>query len=147
MRISFNGIRRLIRQDLADKQQAGAIVLRGEGEERRFLVVTNKDKDQWIFPKGSVKKKETPEEAAEREAEEESGAVGRVVAYVGATELNQNGKTVRVDYFLLQLESEHDEREDRKKKWCTADELLECLDPPELRALVKRALPEIAAFR
>ena len=146
MKIEFNGIRRLIRQDDADKQQAGAIVMRGTGTDRRYLVITNKENERWLFPKGSVKKKETPEQAAERETEEESGVTGSVVAYVGATEFDDDGDQVRVDYFLLEFEDEHDEGEDRKKRWCTADELMVLLDPPELRSLMQQALPEIAAF-
>lgn len=147
MAISFNGIRRLVPRRRPDKRQAGAIIISDESGERRILLVTNKEKEKWIFPKGAVKKKETPEEAAEREAAEESGIRGRVVAHVGATEFEDDGETVRVDYFLLQCEEEKSMKEDRLKKWCSADQVVETLDIPELVELVRRALPEIMRFK
>jgi 8-oxo-dGTP pyrophosphatase MutT (NUDIX family) len=111
------------------------------------LLVTNKEKKKWIFPKGTVKKKETPEAAAEREAAEESGVRGRVVAHVGAAEYHDGGDLVRVDYFLVQCEEEKRMKEDRKKKWCAPEELVETLDVPELAELARRALPDIMRFK
>ena len=70
LKVYFNGVRDVVRQDDADKPQAGAIIIKGNGENRRLLLVTNKGNDRWLFPKGTVKKKESSEEAAEREAEE-----------------------------------------------------------------------------
>lgn len=146
MKISFSGIRKLIRRDDADKAQAGAIIIRGNGANRQILLVTNKGNNRWLFPKGSVKKKESPEEAAEREAEEESGVRGRAVAYVGATEFQDEGELVRVDYFLLTVEGEVEMEEDRRRRWCKPDELLTMIDTPEISALVKKALPDIERF-
>ena len=147
MRISFNGIRRLIKRERPDKRQAGAIIFSGEGATRRILLVTSKDKEKWIFPKGSVKKKETPEQAAEREAKEESGVEGKVVAHVGATEFDDDGKWVRVDYFLVRCVEEKRMKEDRLKKWCAPEELVDKLDVPELAELARRALPELVRFK
>lgn len=146
-KITFSGIREVVRQDDADKPQAGAIIIKGDGENRRLLLVTNKGNDRWLFPKGTVKKKESSEEAAEREAEEESGVRGRVVGYVGATEFTEDDEVVRVDYFLLAMVSETDMEEDRKRKWCKVDEVLSEIETPEICALLKQALPEIAAFQ
>jgi 8-oxo-dGTP pyrophosphatase MutT (NUDIX family) len=146
LKVSFSGLRQFIRQDDVDKPQAGAIVVKGTGRRRRILLVTNKEKDRWIFPKGTVKKKETSEQAAEREAEEESGVRGRVVAYVGATEINEADDVIRVDYFLLAAMSESKMLEDRKRRWARADELMELIDTPEICELLEQALPEITAF-
>ena len=137
----------MIRSDDADKPQAGAVLVKGEEEERRVLLVTNKEKSRWIFPKGTVKKKETEEEAAAREAEEETGVRGHVVAYIGAVESEEDDKLVRVDYFLLAVDEESEPSEDRFVRWCTPDEVLELVDTPELNGLMKQALPEIAEFK
>jgi 8-oxo-dGTP pyrophosphatase MutT (NUDIX family) len=145
-KVEFSGLRRLIRQEEADKPQAGAILVKGNGRRRRILLVTNKEKKRWIFPKGSVKKKETSEQAAEREAEEESGVRGHVVAYVGATEYEEDGDLIRVDYFLLAATSESKMLEDRDRRWCKPDELLDLIDTPEVLALLRIALPEIKLF-
>src|SRR5215204_1365361 len=63
LKVSFSVLRQFIRQDDVDQPQAGAIVVKGTGRRRRILLVTNKEKDRWIFPKGTVKKKETSEQA------------------------------------------------------------------------------------
>lgn len=136
----------MVRTDEADVAQAGAIIFRGRGENRQILLVTNKGNNRWLFPKGSVKKKESPEEAAEREAEEESGVRGRTVAYVGATEFLDEGELIRVDYFLLTVEGEVEREEDRRRRWVKPDELLELIDTPEILALIEVALPEIKDF-
>jgi ADP-ribose pyrophosphatase YjhB (NUDIX family) len=146
LKVEFSGLRRLIRQDDVDKPQAGAIVVKGNGRRRRVLVVTNKEKKRWIFPKGTVKKKETSEEAAEREAEEESGVKGRVIAYVGATEFEEDDELIRVDYFLLAATSESKMLEDRERRWCKPEELPQLIETPEICTLLERALPEIAEF-
>jgi 8-oxo-dGTP pyrophosphatase MutT (NUDIX family) len=146
LKVSFTGLRKFIRQDDVDKPQAGAIVVKDTGGSRQVLLVTNKEKDRWIFPKGTVKKKETSEQAAEREAEEESGVSGRVVAYVGATEFKEGDNVIRVDYFLLTATSESKMLEDRKRRWASPDELLELIETPEICELLKHALPEITEF-
>jgi 8-oxo-dGTP pyrophosphatase MutT (NUDIX family) len=147
LKVSFTGVRKLVRTEEADKPQAGAIIIKGEGDDRRILLVTNKGNDRWLFPKGTVKKKEFSEEAAEREAAEESGVHGEVVAYVGSTESEDSDEIVRVDYFLLVAVGENDMEEDRRRHWCKPDEVLQRIETPEIRALLKRALPEIIAFQ
>ena len=42
-------------------------------------------RNSWVMPKGGVGEHETPEQAAVREVEEESGAPARVVSWVGGT--------------------------------------------------------------
>jgi 8-oxo-dGTP pyrophosphatase MutT (NUDIX family) len=147
LKVYFNGVRDVVRQDDADKPQAGAIIIKGNGADRRLLLVTNKGKDRWLFPKGTVKKKESSEEAAEREAEEESGVRGRVVAYVGATEFMEDDELVRVDYFLLAYVSEAETEEERGRRWAGIDEVLPLIDTLEIRTLLEQALPEIAAYQ
>lgn len=146
MKIEYSGLRDVVRRDDADKPQAGAIVVKGSGQRRRFLLVTSMSGDRWIFPKGTVKKKETSEEAAEREAEEEAGVKARVVAYVGGIEMQEDDELVRIDYFLLAAEEESEMEEDRKKRWCTPDEIKELVHTPEICSLIETALPDIMAF-
>ncbi len=147
MEVIFEGVRPLVRRESADIEQAGAIVVRASGDERRLLLVTNKEGDRWIFPKGTIKKSETPEEAAQREAEEESGVRGRLLAYVGATVDEEDGEQIRVNYFLLRSIGKPGEGEDeRRMRWCTADEALELISAKALRELMVLALPEIMKF-
>ncbi len=143
MRIFFHGIRKLVRRQTADQFQAGGIVIKDTREGRKILLVTNKGGKRWLFPKGRVERKESPEETAQRETEEEAGVRGRLLAYVGAAEYKENGETVRVDYFLLRALEKVDTDDNRKVRWCSIDEATELLDSPALKKLLARAWPEI----
>lgn len=56
--------------------QYAALLWRGAGERREYLLVTSRRTGRWIFPKGSAEGDEAPWEAALREAGEEAGIVG-----------------------------------------------------------------------
>lgn len=147
MEVVFDGVRALIRREYAGLEQAGAIVVRGSRAERRILLVTKKKGDRWIFPKGTIKKKETAEEAAQREAEEEAGVRGRLLAYVGATVSEDEDEGVRIHYFLLRAIAQPGEVENgRDRRWCTPEEMLELLEGSVLEQLMLQALPEIMEF-
>ena len=108
-----------------------------------MLLVSNKRRTRWLFPKGTVKKSETPEEAAQRETEEEAGVRGRLLAYVGATEHLEGTKVVRVDYFLVRSVEHVATQEDRDVRWCRIGEAMESITSPGLRRLLERAWPDI----
>jgi len=147
MEIEFNGVRPLARRQSADLEQSGAIVVRETGEEPQFLLITNKAGDRWLFPKGTIKKSETPEEAAQREALEEAGVAGELLAYVGATVAEDDDERVRVNYFLLrEIAHPAEAEDDRRVRWCGAEEAIGLLWSPALRELLKKALPEIMEY-
>jgi 8-oxo-dGTP pyrophosphatase MutT (NUDIX family) len=143
MRIHFRGIRKLVRRQTADEFQAGGIAIKDTKDGRKVLLVTSRGGKKWIFPKGRVERKETPEETAQRETEEEAGVSSRLLAYVGAAEYREDGNNVRVDYFLLRGLERVEGEEKREVRWCTIDEALELLDSPALKKLLARAWPEI----
>jgi 8-oxo-dGTP pyrophosphatase MutT (NUDIX family) len=136
-----------VRRRRADIVQAGAIVISDRRGKRKILVVSNKEGDRWLFPKGSVKKKEMPEEAALREAAEEAGVEGEVIAYVGATEDMDSDDLVRVDYFLLRATHLRKAEDEREIRWCSLAKARELLSDPALRKLLERAAPEIMKFK
>ena len=144
--VVFDGLRPIVRGESADLEQAGAIVFRGDGESRRILVVTNKEGDRWLMPKGSIKKKENAEDAAIRETLEETGIEGHVVAYAGAVVIEEDGKVVRVDYFLLKADSTGKQKDDREIRWCAPAETLELVTQSPLHEFLEKALPEIMKF-
>lgn len=60
---------------------AGGIVLRRVAEGRlEVLVIQHSSHKGWSFPKGWVEPGETPQQAAVREVEEESGVVAEIIA-------------------------------------------------------------------
>jgi 8-oxo-dGTP pyrophosphatase MutT (NUDIX family) len=125
---------------------AGAIVVRGDGEARRVLLVTARYNDQeWVFPKGHVEPGESPEEAALREAREEAGVVGRVLGPAETLEFTFGGDDVRVQFMLVAHERDAPADENRQLAWLSFDDALERLSFEDSRRLLRAAwvrLPE-----
>lgn len=102
--------------------EAGAVVVRRDGSEPQVLLVTAKDNPSlWLFPKGHIEPGETPAEAARRELKEEAGVVAEVIAPVGTTEFEFDGRSIAVEYFLMAFLEEHSGNEGRQKSWMTLD--------------------------
>ncbi len=84
---------------------AGGVVYRREGGGYRLMLIRDRF-GRWSMPKGRIEPGETPEEAALREIEEETGVVGRIVAVLPATRyFFRDGETLvekAVEYFLVE---------------------------------------------
>ncbi len=84
---------------------AGGVVLDGEGQDLRVLVVHRPSYDDWSFPKGHVDAGETVAEAALREVREETGLEARIVQEAGTTEhtvpVGTRSRAKRVHWFLM----------------------------------------------
>ena len=119
---------------------AGGVVVRRDGPEARFLLVTaRRQPGLWVFPKGHIEENETPEQAAVREVLEESGVVATIVAPVGATEFRSARGNVRAQFYLMDFQSEGAPGEDRRRTWFTADEARRALIYEDARLLITRA--------
>jgi 8-oxo-dGTP pyrophosphatase MutT (NUDIX family) len=75
-------------------------------EGSRILLISTQEGRRWQLPKGHIERGESPEQAAVREIEEETGVSGRVIAPLPGVEywFVEKGKRrvhKRVDYFLL----------------------------------------------
>ena len=76
--------------------EAGAIIV-CDGK----IVLRLTDKQRWIFPKGKLKKHESPEDAAVREATEETGLKVEVIEQVADLLMYHEGKKRRFVFFLM----------------------------------------------
>ena len=134
----FAGRQRVV----ADRiEQAGAIVFRTDGGLRVLLVRSRKDPSLWIFPKGHIEPDESSEEAALREAEEEAGVIGEVVARLTpALEFRSGKEDVRVRYYLVRLELEVEPHEEREKRWFKPEDALSNVSHEQARELLRSAL-------
>jgi 8-oxo-dGTP pyrophosphatase MutT (NUDIX family) len=119
---------------------AGGVVVRRDGPELRFLLVTaRRQPGLWVFPKGHIEIGETPEQAAVREVVEEAGVQADVVAPVGATEFRSARGSVRAQFYLMEFVSEGSPGEDRRRAWMTGDEARRALIYEDARLLITRA--------
>lgn len=94
--------------------QAAAVCYRRVGGSLEFLLVRTKGGARWAFPKGHIEKGEEAARAAEREALEEAGVRGRIMAEPFAIfpheKRTSDGRRVEltVAAYLLQVESDGD---------------------------------------
>ncbi|HVZ41665.1 MAG TPA: NUDIX domain-containing protein [Candidatus Kapabacteria bacterium] len=90
-----------------EEWSAGGIVLRrAEPHRIQVLLIQHSMHNGWSFPKGWVEPGETPQEAAVREVEEESGVLGQIIADLPPTRyffVNHEGKRIAktVTWYLM----------------------------------------------
>lgn len=114
---------------------AGGVVFRVVGNRREYLLVRARDPaGAWVFPKGHIEARETPEEAALREVAEEAGVRATIVAALGVLQIDRGSSAM----FLMRLEGAEPAAE-RTIAWFTADEALKSLGFAESRALLATA--------
>lgn len=124
-------------------KQAGAIVVRpGKSEPRVLLVTARRNPGNWIFPKGHVEPGESLKAAAVREALEEAGVNGKVVAAAGKMVFEFGNNTFRVHYFVVKTSQAGRPREGRKLRWLKYKQALRRLTFDETKALLKAAWPK-----
>ncbi len=106
-------------------RQAGAIPYRIRKGRIQVLLVTSRNHDRWVFPKGTIEQGETPAQCALREAGEEAGVSGEIEsACLGRYRYDKFGSPREVDMFLMRVDEVHDEwPEDRQRErdWLTLE--------------------------
>jgi 8-oxo-dGTP pyrophosphatase MutT (NUDIX family) len=92
-----------------EEVSAGGLVVDDEGGVPRAAVIARVNRAgrlEWCLPKGHLEAGETPEQAAVREIEEETGIRGRVVARLGSIDFwfSAGGRRIHktVHHFLLE---------------------------------------------
>ncbi|CEG47811.1 conserved hypothetical protein [Plasmopara halstedii] len=112
-----------------------------------LLISSFKHQTQWIIPKGGWENDETVIESALREANEEAGVTGEIVASLGTLNFySHRGKPCRFFGFQLEVTQvfEHWAESTRQRKWVTFEEACELLESrPELVEMVVRAANKI----
>ncbi len=120
---------------------AGAIVLRGSGDDTEVLVIHRKRYDDWSLPKGGVEDGETEPVAAVREVLEETGHRIRLTARMQPTRHVVKERTKVVSWWLGELLDqrpvEHDDEADRVEWWPVGRALAQLNYPTDLSVLTE----------
>lgn len=127
-------------------RQAGGIVVRnGDGGPRVLLVTARRNRKRWVFPKGTVKRREEPEDAAVREVWEEAGVKAKMVGPAGVARHSTRGGRVTVEYFLLSHVRQDDDggEKEREVRWCAIEDAMAMLSYASARRILLEAYPEI----
>jgi 8-oxo-dGTP diphosphatase len=88
---------------------SGGVIFRQTGSLVEVALIATKNKTVWTLPKGIIDKNETPEMAAVREIQEETGLTGEIIGPLGEKSYwfylkDENAKCKKtVTYFLLRF--------------------------------------------
>ena len=122
---------------------AGAVVARRSAGWWEFLLIrANTPEREWVLPKGHIERNEIAEAAALREVREETGVEGRIAGALPTLDL---GKGVRVAFFAMIAERQHDPAEQRDAAWYPLAEALATAAFDETRALLRQAGEQLEA--
>lgn len=135
---------------------SGGVVYKVENGTAKYLLVRPTDRsDEWVLPKGHVRRGEGHGEAALREVREETGIFARLICLIDRVEFEvetrKDGETetehVRAKFYLMQEMSDSKKRQDggpeevgpREQDWFSADEALQELSYPESKHVLQAA--------
>ena len=96
---------------------AGCVVYRNDDNRVRFLVISSSTGEHWVLPKGHIDPGETPEVAALRELEEETGVIGKIIRPLSVQSFEMRGREVVIQYFLVRMTEIKEASENRELLW------------------------------
>lgn len=115
---------------------------RRKGSQVEFLLVTS-HRGRWIFPKGLVEGRETPQETALKEAREEAGVLGVLLPEpLGEYTDRKWRNECKVTMFLLEYGRDCESWEEkglRERRWCSFDDALRLIRKEELQGVLRQA--------
>jgi 8-oxo-dGTP pyrophosphatase MutT (NUDIX family) len=129
---------------------AGCVVFRKTGDVAEVALIQPKDRDAWALPKGLIEYGESAQTAAKREAREETGLVGDILAKIGTIKYSYTAKWEDpparvfkvVTFYLLRFTggdpSQHD-REVERVEWFRIDEAIRNASYAQEREVIRKA--------
>ncbi|MGH1394002.1 MAG: NUDIX hydrolase [Trichormus sp.] len=122
-------------------KQSGVIPYRVRNGRVEILLVTTRDRQRWVMPKGGIVKGMTPPSSAAKEAWEEAGVIGRVEANkLGSYKYRKGGKTYQVKMYLLPVDvvsSNYPEASTRYRRWLDVKQAMKLIKKASLKRLLK----------
>lgn len=107
-----------------------------------LLMVTSMKKQKWIFPKGYIEFNLSAFESAKKEAYEEAGVVGEnETVELGSFRLKKKNEVALLKVFSMEVTKElkdYPEKNLRKRKWFTIDEMNEAIENQDLKGFVTK---------
>ena len=108
------------------------------------MLVTSRDTGRWVLPKGWPMKGRQLRKAAQIEAFEEAGVVGKTgKSSLGSYTYEKDGQVpCRVSVYPLPVESlrgEWPEMDQRQREWHSPAQASDCVDESDLKTLLRSA--------
>jgi len=128
--------------------QAAAIPYRIRRGRLEVLMITRRERQRWIVPKGHIEPGETARQSARREASEEAGLEGRMGRRpIGRYEYSKRREQRTVVVFLMEVRRELErwvEEEERQREWLALETAVERASHRGLRVLLRGLAQEFA---
>jgi 8-oxo-dGTP pyrophosphatase MutT (NUDIX family) len=118
---------------------AGGVVFYKKGNQILYLVISSSNGTHWVLPKGHIELSETPEDAALRELQEETGIVGEIVAELPAQHFKKLDEIIYVQYYLISKLRSTDAEEERSVQWVDEKTALHLLSFENARRVLRNA--------
>ena len=122
-------------------KQSGVIPYRVRNGKIEVLLITTRNRQRWVVPKGGISHGMSPPDSAAKEAWEEAGVVGQVDALArGTYEYRKRGKTYQVKMFLLPVETvseDYPEASQRKRQWLDTSKAVRLVKKASLKRILK----------
>lgn len=135
------------------RTQFGALCFRRKSRQVEVLLITSRETQRWVLPKGWPMPGMSPMQTAAQEAWEEAGVKGRIgsksLGIFSYTKLidRKRGLPCVVALFPLEVRSLSDrfpERRERRRKWFPLKKAAAKVDEPELAQLLLGFAPDEA---
>jgi 8-oxo-dGTP pyrophosphatase MutT (NUDIX family) len=122
-------------------KQSGVIPYRVNNGKVEILLITTRDYQHWVIPKGDIPAGMSPPDSAAKEAWEEAGVIGQVDANkLGTYKYRKQGKAYRVNMYLLPvdiLSEDYPEATKRKRQWVEVNQAIRCVKFSSLKRVLK----------
>ena len=120
--------------------QSAVVPFRRQGDGLEVLLITSRKGTHWVLPKGIVEPGMTAADSAAKEAWEEAGIEGNVIAQsLGWYSYDKWHGTCAVEVFPMEVTTEltdWPEAETRRREWLSLNQAAERLDHEHLRAIL-----------
>lgn len=123
-------------------KQSGVVPYRVKNGTTEVLLITSRNSQNWVVPKGGIVSRMSPHDSAAKEAWEEAGVIGQVNPNkFGSYKYRKNGKIYRVQMYSLPVEAvaqEFPEAGVRTRRWVDVDEAVRLVLQPSLKRILKQ---------
>jgi 8-oxo-dGTP pyrophosphatase MutT (NUDIX family) len=122
-------------------KQSGVIPYRVNNGKVEILLITTRNFQHWVIPKGDIPNGMSPPASAAKEAWEEAGVIGQVdTNELGSYKYCKRGKIYRVKMYLLSVEmlsEDYPEASKRKRQWVEAAKAIRQVKFNSLKRILK----------
>ncbi|OUL36079.1 NUDIX hydrolase [Nostoc sp. 106C] len=125
-------------------KQSGVIPYRIQDGKVEVLLITSRDRQNWVMPKGDIPNGMSPPDSAAKEAWEEAGVIGQVnTREIGTYKYRKQGKNYRVKMYLLPVEAESEDYPEaghRERQWLDVSNAIRRIKITSLKRILKAFL-------